>query len=76
MRMADRTHVYSFLWGAVAVLAVTAFGRSNTAHRMAVCSVAGGLRLKDEAIRRAENIREEAKDIYEEARREPDEGGQ
>ncbi len=58
-----------FALGAIAALALSAYVKSKDAHRLAVRSVAGGLRLKDKAIRKMELIREEAKDVYEEARR-------
>jgi hypothetical protein len=66
-------HFHPFLWGIIAALAVPAFVKSKTAHKLAVNGVAGGMRIKDEAVRKAEVIREEAVDIYEEARRIPDE---
>ncbi len=69
MRRPERHHVYTFLGGVAAAFIIPAFAKSRTAHRLAVNGMAGGMRLKDEAVRKAEMIREDAADIYEEARR-------
>jgi hypothetical protein len=50
-------------------LAGVAFLKSKAAHTLAVNGVAGGLRLKNDTVKKIETIREEAQDIYEEARR-------
>lgn len=68
MKLPNRT-VLTFAAGAVAALAAGKFLKSKTAHNLAVRGVAGGMRVKDAALKTAENIREEALDIYEEAKR-------
>lgn len=67
-----RAQAITFGIGAVTALAAAAFSSSKSAHRLAVRGVAGGLKLKDDILQKVETIREEAADIYEEARREPD----
>lgn len=73
MRMLSGFSVVTFVVGAAAALAASAFASSKSAHRLAVSGLAEGIRFKDGVIKKVETIREEAVDIYEEARREPDE---
>jgi hypothetical protein len=63
----SRKSVITFLLGAAASVVGAKFASSKMAHKIAVNSVAGGMRLKNEALRKVEIIREEAQDIYEEA---------
>jgi hypothetical protein len=69
MRKPERTTVIAFAIGAAASLIGAKFAKSKAARRLAVRGVAGGIRLKDDALRKAGEIREEAQDVYEEARR-------
>ncbi len=69
MHKPSKSGVLTFACGALAAFAASAFVRSKGSHSLAVRGVAGGLRLKDKAVRKMEDIREEAKDVYEEARR-------
>jgi hypothetical protein len=72
MKLPSKTGVLTFVCGAFAVIVGGAFVKSKTAHKLAVKGVAGGMRLKDDALRTFETIREEAQDVYEEAKREID----
>ena len=71
MSKPSKTDVLIFSFGAVASLVGAAFAASKTAHKLAVRGVAGSLCMKDNALQKIETIREEAMDIYEEARRVP-----
>ena len=70
MEKPSKSDVITLAIGAATALLGAAFLKSKTAHKLAVHSVAGGMRIKDNALRKVETIREEAQDIYEEARRE------
>ncbi|MDR0570800.1 MAG: DUF6110 family protein [Clostridiales Family XIII bacterium] len=72
MELPNKTFLITFVGGAAAALAARAFAKSKTAHKLAVRGVAGGLRVRDNALKKVETIREEAQDIYEEARRAPE----
>ncbi|MDR3271261.1 MAG: DUF6110 family protein [Peptococcaceae bacterium] len=73
MKLPERTSLLIFAGGALAALVGAAFTKSKPVHKLAVHSVAKGLQLKEGAVRKVENIREEAQDVYEEAKRENDE---
>jgi hypothetical protein len=70
MKKLCNANVLIFACGGVASLIGACFLKSKTAHKLAVRGVANGMRLKNDALRKAEAIREEAQDIYEEAKRE------
>ena len=72
MKTPSKAAVLTFAAGAAASLIGAKFAASKTARRMAVRGLAEGMRLKDEALKAVESIREEACDLYEEARRTPD----
>ncbi|MDR2501653.1 MAG: DUF6110 family protein [Oscillospiraceae bacterium] len=72
MKLPNKSAVHTFAAGALAAIIGAKFVKSKTAHKLAVRGVAGSLRLKDGAVRTFETIREEAQDVYEEARRESD----
>lgn len=55
--------------GAVAGLVGRQFLTSKTARKLAVNSMAGSMKLKEEATASYESIKEDAKDLKEEARR-------
>jgi hypothetical protein len=69
MKTPNRKTVTTFAIGVAACLVGSAIVRSKTAHKVAVHGLAGGLRVKNNALRKVETIREEAQDVYEEARR-------
>jgi hypothetical protein len=69
MTLPSKKSVLTFIGGAVTAVAGAKFVKSKTAHNIAVHGVANGLRIKDDALRTIENIREEAQDVYEEAKR-------
>ncbi len=69
-----RPKLHGFIMGVIAAVIGARFLKSKTAHKLAVRGTAEGLRLKSDALRKFEEIREEAQDIYEEAKRETDQG--
>ncbi|MDR3310704.1 MAG: DUF6110 family protein [Oscillospiraceae bacterium] len=69
MSLPDKKSVLTFVGGAAAAIFGAKFAKSRTAHKIAVHGVANGLRIKDDALKTIESIREEAQDIYEEAKR-------
>jgi hypothetical protein len=69
MHKPTKAEVLTFATGALAALVGAKFAKSKTARKLAVHGVAGGLKLRDDTARTLESIREEAQDIYEEARR-------
>lgn len=58
----------SFVGGVVATVAGTKFVKSDTARKMAVNSLASGMKLKDDTMATYETIKEDAKDVYYEAK--------
>ncbi|MDR3119749.1 MAG: DUF6110 family protein [Clostridiales bacterium] len=72
MQLPNKTGVLTFVGGAFEAIVGGAFVKSKAAHKLAVKGVVGSLRLKDDAVRKFETIREEAQDVYEEAKREAD----
>ncbi|GBU23996.1 hypothetical protein R83H12_00616 [Fibrobacteria bacterium R8-3-H12] len=69
-----KSKLLTFVSGALAATIGVRFLKSKIAHKFAVRSVAEGLKLKSEVLCKYEKIREEAQDIYEEARRESEQG--
>ncbi|GBU23365.1 hypothetical protein R80B4_03282 [Fibrobacteres bacterium R8-0-B4] len=69
-----RPKLHGFIMGVLAAIIGVRFLKSKVARKIAVRGVAEGLRLKSDALRNFEEIREEAQDIYEEAKRETDQG--
>jgi len=72
MKLPSKASVLTFVGGSAAAIAACSFVKSKAAHNLAVRGVAGGMRIKDNALKTVEGIREEALDIYEEAKRKPD----
>lgn len=64
--------VLSFVGGVVATVATTQFVKSDTAKKVAVRSLASGMKLKDDAVATYETIKEDAQDIYNEAKSQKD----
>lgn len=58
----------SFLGGAAVMLAGSKFVKSDKARELAVNSLASGMKLKDDAKASYETIKEDAKDLCEEAK--------
>lgn len=56
------------LWCFAGGVAAGIFARSKTARKACVNGIAKGMLLKDSAAEVLQNIRDEAQDIYEEAR--------
>ena len=59
------TKFWLFVGGAAAGL----FARSKTARRACVNGIAAGLQMKDQMAAGLQNMKEEAQDIYEDAKR-------
>ena len=60
--------VLSFIGGVAATVVGTKFLKSSTARKIAVNSIASGLKLKDDAVSTYETIREDAQDLCYEAK--------
>jgi len=73
MKKPETKSILIFAGGAVAAWAAAGLGKSKALHKATVKTVASGMKVKDTLVRKAEAIREEAQDIYEEARRLPEE---
>ena len=69
-----RKKVWTFVGGIAAGLVLPPLVKSKTARKAAVSVVAKGMSLKDEAQAACESIKEDAQDVYAEARQKADEG--
>lgn len=65
---------YAFIGGAVAGLILPPILKSKTIHKAAVCVTAKGMGIKDGAVATYETIKEDAQDVYAEARKKAAEG--
>lgn len=65
--------VIPFVGGAIAALSGSKFVKSDTARRVAVTSMAKGMKAKDDAMAAFETIKEDAKDLCYEAKTKKDE---
>ncbi|MDR1440618.1 MAG: DUF6110 family protein [Clostridiales bacterium] len=68
-----RKKLLTFAGGVAAGLILPPLVRSKAARKVAVAAVAKGLSLKDDALAAYESIKEDAQDIYAEARNCPPE---
>ena len=60
--------LWTFIGGAAAYVAGSKFLKSDAAHDLAVKSLAGGMKLKEDTTCKYETIKEDAKDLLEEAK--------
>jgi hypothetical protein len=60
--------LWTFVGGAAAAVAGGKFLKSDTAHDLAVKGLAGGMKLKADTTCKYETIKEDAKDLLEEAK--------
>ena len=65
--------VIPFVGGAIAALSGSKFVKSDTARKVAVTSMAKGMKAKDDAMAAFETIKEDAKDLCYEAKTKKDE---
>lgn len=68
MKYVNKMSVVPFLLGMGATLLGAKAVKSQMVHRAAVNTVAKALVIRDEAARAASRVKEEAEDIYEEAK--------
>ncbi|MCD7951256.1 MAG: DUF6110 family protein [Erysipelotrichaceae bacterium] len=68
MSLLTNKKVWAFVGGVVTTVATQNFVKSKTARDLAVKGLANGMRIKDEASESFETIKEDAKDIYYEAK--------
>ena len=60
--------MWTFIGVAASALAGSKFVKRNTAHDLAVKGLAGGMKLKSDTTYKYETIKEDAKDLLEEAK--------
>lgn len=60
--------VLSFVGGVIMTVAGSKFAKSKQARKLAVNSLAAGMKLKDDTLATYETIKEDAKDIVYEAK--------
>lgn len=60
--------MWTFIGGAATALAGSKFLKSDTAHDLAVKGLAGGMKFKSDTTCKYETIKEDAKDLLEEAK--------
>jgi hypothetical protein len=64
----EKSDVLTFLGGAAAAVAAIKFFKSRAAHKIAVNTVAGVMKVQDKATEGFERVYEEAQDVYAEAK--------
>lgn len=64
----EKQNNVDFYWRCSDALAGSKFLKSNTAHDLAVKGLAGGMKLKSDTTYKYETIKEDAKDLLEEAK--------
>jgi hypothetical protein len=67
-KILEKSNLIAFVGGAVAAAIVPGILRSAPVRKAAVCAVAKGMKLQEDAIGAFEEIREDAQDIYCEAK--------
>lgn len=64
----ERSDVLTFLGGAAAAVTAVQFFKSRLAHKVAVKTMVGVLKVQDKATGGFERVYEEAQDVYAEAK--------
>jgi len=73
MKLLKNEKFLFFMGGIVATVVGKKFIKSKMAHKMAVQSVAAGMKLQKDALEKFQNIKEEATDLYVDATKESEE---